>query len=238
MIESLFFDLVGKIDGIKTRDDGNRALRETAQNYGLTHATYLGVNIPSLTEKSLYYISTYSDGWCDHYVKSDYVKIDPVIKSGLSGILPFDWSSLSHETLLLNRFFGEAREFGVGLNGLSFPIRGAHGETALFSINSDSQGKDWEDLKRNCVRDFQIFAYHLHTQMLASEGVKFEDTSLSPREVECLKWAAAGKTTWETGAVIGISETTVKFFLENARTKLGAVNKTQAVAKAISARLI
>ena len=119
-----------------------------------------------------------------------------------------------------------------------FPIRGAHGETALFSINSDATGAEWESLKRRCARDFQIFGYHLHTQVLASEGVKFDDASLSPREIECLKWAAAGKTTWETGAVMNISEATVKFFIENARSQLSAVNKTQAVAKAIAARLI
>ena len=238
MIEKLFFDLVQSIDQVRTKEDGSVALQGLVKEYGLSHATYLGVNIPSLTERSLYYVSTYSDQWCDHYVKSDYVKIDPVIKSGLSGILPLDWRDLESKTPPLKGFFGEAKEHGVGANGLSFPIRGAHGETALFSINSNVTGKDWESLKRECVRDFQIFGYHLHTRILENEGVKFDNANLSPREIECLKWAAAGKTSWETGAVMNITEATVKFFIENARTKLGAVNKTQAVAKAISAGII
>ena len=238
MIEELFFELVQSIDQIRTKEQGSLALLDLVKEYGLSHATYLGVNIPSLTERSLYCVSTYSDQWCDRYVKSDDVKVDPVVKTGLSGVLPLDWQDLRANAQPLKGFFGEANEHGVGVNGLSFPIRGAHGETALFSINSNATGKDWEDLKRECVRDFQIFGYHLHTRILESEGVKFENANLSPREIECLKWAAAGKTYWETGTVMNITEATVKFFIENARTKLGAVNKTQAVAKAMSAGII
>lgn len=241
-IEDLFFHFVEKLDDIRTRADGNAALRELRDDYGLAHITYLGINIPSLTDRSrrdkdLYYVSTYNDAWCEHYVQSRFVDIDPVIKSGLSGIMPFDWRGLRQDQPDLRRFFGEAGEHGVGKNGLSFPIRGAHGETAFFSINSDETGEDWEKLKQKCIRDFQIFAYHFHTQVLSAEGVQFERANLSRQEIESLKWAAAGKTNWETGQIMHIAESTVKFYLENARVKLGAVNKTQAVARAIAARL-
>ena len=243
MIESIFFELVDSISKVQSRSQGSQTLQDLTKQYGLTHATYLGVNIPTITDRASpqqapYFLTTYSDTWCDHYVKTDYVKIDPVIKNGLAGILPFDWKDLSRETPAQRKFFGEASEHGLGLNGLSFPIRGAHGETALFSINSSAQGKAWDDLKRECVRDFQIFAYHFHTQVLAAEGVKFADASLTRRELECLKWAAAGKTQWETGTIMHISAETVKVYLENARVKLGAINTIQAVTKALSARLL
>lgn len=38
--------------------------------------------------------------------------------------------------------------------------------------------------------------------------------------------------------ILGIQESTVAFFIEQVRVKLGAVNKTQAVAKAIRMKLI
>lgn len=56
---------------------------------------------------------------------------------------------------------------------------------------------------------------------------------LSPRELDCLKWAAAGKTVWETSIILGISQSTVRFFFENVRHKLDAANTTHAVAKAL-----
>ncbi len=237
-IEELFFELVQSIERVEARQGHNSALADIVARYGLSHATYLGVNIPSLTEKSLYFVTTYSDQWCQHYVKEDCAKYDPIVRLGLGGILPFDWREARHENKKIKQFFGEASDHGVGSQGLSFPIRGAHGETALFSINSHHSDREWEQLKRTFIRDFQIFAYHYHTHVLSAEGVKFEVTNLSERELECLKWAAGGKTIWETGTILGIANTTVKFYLENARTKLGTVNTTQAVAKAIQLGLL
>jgi LuxR family transcriptional regulator, quorum-sensing system regulator SolR len=57
---------------------------------------------------------------------------------------------------------------------------------------------------------------------------------LSPREVECLGWAAKGKTAWEIGRVLSISEHTAIFHLRNASKKLGTTRREQAVAKSIS----
>jgi len=58
------------------------------------------------------------------------------------------------------------------------------------------------------------------------------------REIECLRWAAVGKTKWETGECLGISERTVKFHLDQARHKLNCLNVTQAVAKALAIGII
>ena len=56
---------------------------------------------------------------------------------------------------------------------------------------------------------------------------------LTPREIECLELAADGKSEWEISRILGISEHTSEKHLLNAKTKLGAVNRTQAVAVAI-----
>jgi len=74
---------------------------------------------------------------------------------------------------------------------------------------------------------------------MAGEGINLgADIALTPREKECIKWAAAGKTSWETGMILGISKSTVDFFVENVRSKLQATNKTQAVAQSIRLKLI
>jgi DNA-binding CsgD family transcriptional regulator len=61
---------------------------------------------------------------------------------------------------------------------------------------------------------------------------------VSARELDCLKWTAAGKTALEASIILGISERTVRFHLNAAREKLGCVTTTQAVAKAIVNQLI
>jgi DNA-binding CsgD family transcriptional regulator len=58
--------------------------------------------------------------------------------------------------------------------------------------------------------------------------------NLSRREIQCLTWAAQGKTYSEIGMMLGLSFGTVKTHLDTARYKLGGVNLTHAVALAIT----
>ena len=55
---------------------------------------------------------------------------------------------------------------------------------------------------------------------------------LSKREVECLRWAAIGKTDLEISMIMSRSRPTVRFHIHNASTKLNAVNRSQTVFKA------
>ncbi len=239
MLDDLFFELIEELDKIVQTDSGDKFLSEVGRRYGLSHVAYLGLNIPSPEPEKVHIISSYSDKWCRRYASQNYVDIDPVVKDGLQGILPLDWQFVRDKNERVRRFFGEAGEFGIGRQGLSFPIHGAHGETALFSINSHVKDKEWAELKKEHMRDFQLLAYHFHTKVMEGEGLNItSEVSLSPREIECIKWAAEGKTSWETGMIMGISKSTVDFFVENVRSKLQAVNKTQAVAQAIRLKLI
>ncbi|RQP24298.1 helix-turn-helix transcriptional regulator [Piscinibacter terrae] len=64
----------------------------------------------------------------------------------------------------------------------------------------------------------------------------FED--LTRRELECLKWTMEGKTAWEVGQILSISEQTAVRHLVNATRKLECINKHQAVVKAMRLGLI
>jgi len=61
---------------------------------------------------------------------------------------------------------------------------------------------------------------------------------LTPREREVLWWAAQGKSAWEIGEILHIAKRTVDEHTQKATRKLGAVNRTQAVAIALRERLI
>lgn len=58
------------------------------------------------------------------------------------------------------------------------------------------------------------------------------DVKLSKREIECLRWAAVGKTDSEIALILGRSCATIRFHIHNAAQKLNAVNRSQAVFKA------
>lgn len=58
------------------------------------------------------------------------------------------------------------------------------------------------------------------------------DISLSRREIECLRWAAVGKTDGEIATILSRSCATIRFHIHNAALKLNAVNRSQTVFKA------
>lgn len=62
--------------------------------------------------------------------------------------------------------------------------------------------------------------------------------ALSPRELECLKWCALGKTYWETGAILGISERTVDFHMTSVREKMNTTTNAHSVAQTLRKGLI
>ena len=61
---------------------------------------------------------------------------------------------------------------------------------------------------------------------------------LSARELECIKWSAAGKTAWETGRILGVSEWTVVYHLERSKRKFGVGRKEELIAKATRLGLV
>lgn len=62
--------------------------------------------------------------------------------------------------------------------------------------------------------------------------------SLTPRELEVLRWSSLGKTEWEIGKILSLSEYTVSDHLESASRRLNCGTRIQAVVKALRAGLL
>ena len=63
-------------------------------------------------------------------------------------------------------------------------------------------------------------------------------TMLTPRETEVLGWVAHGKSAREIGKILGIAKRTVDKHVASIIYKLGARNRTQAVALAVREHLL
>jgi DNA-binding CsgD family transcriptional regulator len=74
--------------------------------------------------------------------------------------------------------------------------------------------------------------YSLFQKLITHEAPQ---SPLSPRESECLGWVAEGKTDAEVGKILQISPRTVRFHINNAKTKLGVATRIQAVTKRMRA---
>jgi DNA-binding CsgD family transcriptional regulator len=233
------YDLLVEIDEVIDSSGVAALLDKLLRVYGLRSVAYLGVGLTDHPGVSPQLAVTYSPEWVEHYKTEHFVDVDPTIQIGLRRMLPIDWSDFSRDEKKVRRLFGEAEEFGLGRHGISLPVHGRHGDRALVSITSDAGDRDWQHLRLHFMRDFQLLALHMHQAILRIEGGRTREyPALSPRERECLLWVAEGKTYWETAMILGLSEHTVRCYLESARHKLRAANTTHAVNKAGKANLL
>jgi DNA-binding response OmpR family regulator len=88
--------------------------------------------------------------------------------------------------------------------------------------------------------DFEMLAAIINSRLagVARNGLWPKAIALNEREVEVLTWAARGKTSMEIGQILGLTKRTIDFHIDNAREKLGAATRTEAVIKAATGRLI
>jgi DNA-binding response OmpR family regulator len=88
--------------------------------------------------------------------------------------------------------------------------------------------------------DFDMLAAIITARLagVARTGLWPKSVALNEREVEVLTWAARGKTSAEIAKILDLTKRTVDFHIDNARGKLGAATRTEAVLKAATGRLI
>ena len=88
--------------------------------------------------------------------------------------------------------------------------------------------------------DFDVLATIIAARLagVARTGLWPKLTGLNDREVEVLTWVARGKTSAEIAQIVGLTKRTIDFHIDNARAKLGASTRTEAVIKAATGRLI
>jgi DNA-binding CsgD family transcriptional regulator len=147
---------------------------------------------------------------------------------------PLDWSALP-EAPEMQRLLRFIQDEGCGRQVLSIPPRPLIGETALFLVTAEMPPEQWQESRKALLREFQVLANYFHQHILRIYGHDAASQILiSARELDCLKWVAAGKTAWEASVILGISERTVRFHLNAAREKLNCLTTTQAVAKAVA----
>ncbi|NOJ50252.1 helix-turn-helix transcriptional regulator [Bradyrhizobium archetypum] len=178
--------------------------------------------------------------WCRRYFERNYHVIDPVVRRTPTLPGPFVWDELAKQYKLQSgeqRVLDEAREAGLK-HGMSVPLFGAFGRISVVSFASPFDDAD----PQYRMSHLNTLAWHFHTAFAEISHPSNSSCNmkhiLSEREKDCLRWVAEGKSSWEIGKILKLSENTVNFHLKNVMRKLGTTNRTQAIVKALRLNLI
>ncbi len=239
-IGSAFTKLTDKILGYNS-DPLEEILKSIASETGLSHIVHLRIASKRSEEVAIFgSVNTFSKEWRTRYFLKQYSKIDPVVRFGQQATAPFDWATLNQDDPAVENFFADAVRHGVGLNGLSIPVRSRKNSLSLVSFSSDLAGEEWEAFKASNMGNLQQLAVliesadSVHTERRLSKG----PVQLSQREEQCLVWAARGRTHQEIAKILDLTPGSVKTHLDSARRKLQCTNLTHAVGVAVAAGII
>lgn len=165
---------------------------------------------------------------------------DPVMQHCRRHALPIVWDQNTYTSQGLGELWEEQARFGY-CTGIAMALHLPEGRHFALGVERDRPlPSDSGELAR-VVADLQLFAvYALEAAMrvLAPLVNGADRPQLTPRELEALRWTMEGKTAWEVGAILGITERTAVLHVNNAMHKLECTSKHQAVLKALRLGLI
>jgi DNA-binding CsgD family transcriptional regulator len=165
---------------------------------------------------------------------------DPVMQHCKRQSLPIIWDQATYTSQGQGELWEEQARYGYQ-TGIAMALHLPEGRHFMLGVDRDRPLPSDRNALTRVVADLQLFAVHAldaAMRILVPSDPATETATLTPRELESLRWTMDGKTAWEVGTILGISERTAVLHLNNAMRKLGCVNKHQAVLKALRLGLI
>lgn len=177
--------------------------------------------------------------WVQLYDRQGYIYLDPVAHRIIASEGSFTWDDCfvrEHVSDAQRALRGQAGEFGLA-DGFNSVFHGDKSFIASSCFFSDST-REFRDSMRAHRPALAKVAAAAQERMVGMLLPEVEVPKLAPREVECLTWAAVGKTNGEIGTILSLSANTVNGYLSSAAQKLGVRSKIHAVVKAMRLKII
>ena len=88
---------------------------------------------------------------------------------------------------------------------------------------ADWRRREYQSCIRSHAAALQLisFIFHAEVQTMRDPSMWIEGVSLSHRQMQCLEWAARGKSVAKVSELLGISRPTARYHLDRAKAKFG-----------------
>jgi len=163
---------------------------------------------------------------------------DIVYAAAARSLSPFLWSDIPRLIALspadARAVEGAPCGFAVPLHGAGFSLPQGLAEARSFA------GCCSFLVRKGAALPAESFAAAHYVAALAFEAVRRVDRvqparpRLTPRQRDCMVLAAQGKSDWEIGKLLGISESTVHKHIEDAKRRFGVSTRIQLVVRGLA----
>jgi LuxR family transcriptional regulator, quorum-sensing system regulator BjaR1 len=248
---------IDAFEGATSIDQLKKLMQETIEEYGFAAFNFFDAGRPHLDEPIFF--GTTGQAWENEYKQNNFVSFDPTLSYARRTNVGFTWREIEWPKGIARKKSGAmqlmeaATDHGFGdgyilpFHFVDFQGRNHSALCALFWKDENSR-QNFVKSKR-MKHELNLLLLYWTQCVLQLLGEKFSGRAvfregnshsilLSDRERQILAWAGRGHTASDTSEILKISTETVKTHIVHAIEKLGAINKTHAVAKAIQLGLI
>jgi DNA-binding CsgD family transcriptional regulator len=175
-----------------------------------------------------FYFGNWSEEWTGVYLEKVFAE-DPLVHEARRRMSPFTWSELWAEGDLpqaVRDVIELGRQRGWQ-EGFAVPIHGPGGYLGLASFAGGPAVLSPADRAL-----LLALAHAAHQRGKALYGDKLDAAiNLTRRELQTMRWVSRGKTDAQIGAILKLSASTVHYYVEQAKRKLGVRSRSQAVSE-------
>lgn len=171
--------------------------------------------------------------WEAQYERRRYAAIDPVLALAARQLTPVEWTPALYVSPQARELLREQRAAGLRA-GITYPVftpSGASGTLSLSSPHAPARRLRASGPHAWVLHAGAMLAMHVHEavwRIVQRDALRAHAPVLTPRERECLQWVARGKTSWEIGRILTISEHGVVFHLRSVMRKFNVSSRHRA----------
>jgi len=228
-VNSVAVQFIRIVEDVKSVDDLAAAMHEVTvelgfQYFALTHHVDILAH-----EGAAIRLHNYPAKWADYYDRNALGVSDPVHRASHVTSVGFCWSRMPEMIPLTaedRRVLALGREEGIG-DGFTVPAH-VPGEARGSCSFASEAGRSLDVDLLPMAQLAGAFAFEGARRLWSERGQlpKPPPPALTDRQRDCLLWVARGKTDWETGRILGVTEETVARHIKQACARYGVSKRT------------
>lgn len=224
----------------RSHQDFREAVVRFTEQLGFQTVTAMTVVDHPVGDPDFITIDNSPPGFEDVFRDAQVGRRDPVMQHCKRQSVPIIWDQDTYVAHGAGELWEEQARFGLQ-TGIAMALHLPEGRHFVLGVDRDQPLPSKPVELTRLVAELQLFAVHAQDaamRLLVPEPLQPERPSLTPRELEALRWTMEGKTAWEVGQILGITERTAVLHVNNAMHKLNCTTKHLAVLKALRLGLI
>lgn len=180
-------------------------------------------------------ITDYPEDWVSIVVERRYYVDDPVYQASRRTGVGFRRADLHQHlspTARQVEILEQAEAVGLG-DWFAVPAHVAN-ETSGLATFIVRTGRELPERSLPAAQLVGAFGYEAARRLRRrASSAPAGPVALTPRQVDCLLLVARGKTDWEVGRILGLSEETVGKYMDDARRRYDVSRRSQLVVRAL-----